>query len=149
MSDCIKVSIDADVGATLTSPNFFSIEELVEPGLTITEIEEGILTGVYTPVDPNLYTYEGLVKLDYGQPTVNTLDISIETVTIDGLDENEDPIQATYDVVVFKILPEDTMLWDNKSACLLFDIKRTEIADPTNIDIWVKGKINVCPVITE
>ncbi|AUR82494.1 hypothetical protein NVP1152O_011 [Vibrio phage 1.152.O._10N.222.46.E1] len=149
MSDCIKVSIDADVGATLISPNFFSIEELVPPRSTIAEIEEGILNGTYTPIDPNLYTYEGLVKLDYGQPVVNTLTITIETVTIEGLDELGNPISTDYDVVVFKILPEDTMLWDNKTACLLFDIKRTEIADPTNIDIWVKGKINVCPVITE
>ncbi|APC46059.1 hypothetical protein HYP06_gp010 [Vibrio phage vB_VspP_pVa5] len=149
MSDCIKVSIDADVGATLTSPNFFSIEELVPPGATIAEIEEGILNGTYTPIDPNLYTYEGLVKLDYGQPVVNTLTITIETVTIDGFDELGNPISTDYDVVIFKILPEDTMLWENKSSCLLFDIKRTEVADPTNIDIWVKGKINVCPVITE
>lgn len=149
MSDCIKVSIDADVGATLTSPNFFSIKELVPPGATIAEIEEGILNGTYTPVDPNLYTYEGLVKLDYGQPVVNTLTITVETVTIDGFDELGNPISTAYDVVIFKILPEDTMLWENKASCLLFDIKRTEITDATNIDIWVKGKINVCPVITE
>ena len=146
MTDCIKVCIEADVGATLTSPNFFSIKEVVPPNTTIADIEAGILDGTYTPIDPNLYTYEGKVKADYNQAELNTLTLVISTVTIDGV---VDGGTDTYEVVTFKIPPVETTAWENEERCLMFDIKRTEIADPTNVDIWVKGTINVNPVITE
>ena len=149
MTDCIKTQIDADVGATLNSPNFFGIEEIVPPNTTIADIEAGILTGIYTPIDPNLYTYQGQVRLDYGQAVISTLALVISTVTINGEDEEGNPLTADYDVVTFKIPPAETTLWENKESCLLFDIKRTEIADDTNVDIWVKGEIKVHPVITE
>ncbi|AUR87160.1 hypothetical protein HYP58_gp14 [Vibrio phage 1.097.O._10N.286.49.B3] len=146
MSECINVALDVDVGTTINSPNFFSIEETVSPGTTIADIEAGILTGEYTPIDPNLYTYEGCIKSDYGQAKITDLDLSISTVTIEGTVEGG---TDSYNVVTFKVPPSITKVWDNKGSCLLFDIKRTEIADATEVDIWVKGKLNVFPIITE
>lgn len=147
MTSCTKVTIEADKGATVNSPNFFSVKEIAPPGTTIAELEAGILDGTYTPIDPNLYTYEGLVKADYDLTTIVILNLTISTVTIEGTPEGGGTNQ--YDVVTFKIPPSETGTWENKEACLLFDIKRTEIADPTNVDIWVKGTIKVNPVITE
>ena len=146
MTSCTKVTIEADVGATLNSPNFFDIEEIVPPNTTIADIEAGILDGSYTPIDPNLYTYEGKVKADYNQAELNTLNLSVSTVTIAGTVTGG---TNTYEVVTFKIPPAETTAWENEERCLMFDVKRTEIADPTNIDIWVRGTIKVNPVITE
>lgn len=155
MSDCIKVEIDADKGATLISPNFFSVEETIEPNATIADIERGIATGKYTVVDPNLYTYQGMIKASYDQKTLVNLNIFIEDKDFehedpDSTDTNPlPPITGTYQVVKFKVLPDVTSEWKNKDHTLLFDIKRTEIADTTNVDVWVKGKINVEAVVTE
>ena len=147
MSDCINVVLEADRGMTLNSPNFFAVEEVLPPDADIGTIEAGILSGDYTPLDLDLYTYEGYIKPDYGKESVATLDLVVGSVTI----ETDDPVAGTdtYKVVTFKVLPATTVLWDNRSYNLLFDIKRTEIADPTNVDIWVKGSIQVLPVITE
>ena len=147
MSDCIKVEIDADRGTTVKSPNFFSIEEIVIPGTTIADIEAGILDGTYTPIDPNLYTYVGQVKSDYNKTVIVNLNLIIETVTIEGTVTGSGT--DTYEVVTFKILPADTIVWDNREHKYFFDIKRTEVAAPNDVDIWVKGTINVLPVITE
>lgn len=146
MADCINIVIEADVGATAKSPNFFSTEEVIEPSATIADIEAGILDGTYTPIDPDLYTYEGKVRADYGQSEVTTLNLGIETVTIEGTPEGDGT--DTYDVVNFKILPDVTGTWENKEHCLRFDIKRTLKTDPTEVDIWVKGTIKILPVIT-
>lgn len=147
MSNCIKVVVDGDRGATIKSPNFFSVEEVVPPKTTIADIEAGILDGTYTPIDVDLYTYEGKLKADYGQATLVDLNFTVEIVTIDGTPENGGT--DTYKVLTFKILPASTATWDNKDTSLLFDIKRTEIADTTNVDIWVKGSIALSAVITE
>lgn len=155
MSNAIKIEINADKGATLISPNFFSVEETIPEDATISEVEIGIANGDYTVIDPSLYTYKGLVKVGYDQATLVTLDISISDKDFSHKDpesttDNPLPnITGSYKVVTFKILPTETNKWHNKEYQLLFDIKRTEIADPTNVDIWVKGKINVQPVITE
>lgn len=155
MSDCIDVEIKAYKGATLVSPNFFSIEETAPEGATIADIERGIAKGIYTVVDPNLYTYKGMIKAGYDQEVLEDLNISISTKTfehedLDSTPENPLPsLMGSYDVVTFKVLPTNTNEWNNKEYDLFFDIKRTEIIDPTNIDIWVKGTIKVQPVITE
>lgn len=155
MSDCIKIEIEADKGATLTSPNFFSIEETAPEGVTIADIERGIASGDFTVVDPNLYTYEGMIKAGYEQASLVNLDISISTKTfthkdLDSTDENPLPdITGSYDVVTFKVLPLVTSTWKNTDHTLIFDIKRTEKADSDSIDVWVKGKINVLAVVTE
>lgn len=155
MSDCITVSIDADKGATLVSPNFFSVEETVPSGTTIADIERGIASGEYTVVDPDLYTYQGMIKAGYGQSILVNLDIVVSTKDFEWEDPEsteETPlpnITGSYKVVTFKVLPSVTSKWKNQEHKLLFDIKRTEIADTENIDIWVKGEINVQPVITE
>ena len=146
MSNCNKVTIDAFKGTTIKSPNFFEIEEITPPEANIADIEAGILTGEYTPINPALYTYEGKVSTDYGQATLHTLDLYIDTVTIDGTVEGG---TNTYDVLKFRIPPSVTTTWDNREQTLLFDIRRTEKADTDNVDIWVKGTIDVSPVITE
>ncbi|AGH57085.1 hypothetical protein VPMG_00068 [Vibrio phage VBP32] len=147
MSKCTKVTIEAYKGATVNSPNFFDIEEIASPGTTIADIEAGILDGTYTPVDPNLYTYQGQVKSDYKQALIHELSLTVKTVTIDGTPTGTGT--NTYDVVTFKIPPSVTELWDNRENCLLFDIKRTLVADATEVDMWVVGKLEVLPVITE
>lgn len=157
MSDCITVEINADKGATLVSPNFFSIEETAPEGATIADIERGIASGIYTVVDPNLYTYQGMVKVGYDQDALVNLNISISTKTFEYEDVVQDEtlgeiintITGSYEIVTFKVLPTTTSKWRNKDHTLLFDIKRTEIADTTNVDVWVKGKINVLAVVTE
>lgn len=161
MSDCIAVKIEADKGATLVSPNFFSIEETAPEGATIADIERGIGKGEYTPIDPNLYTYQGMLKTGYDKTALVDLDISISTKTFEYEDISSDPdlteapteplpmITGSYDIVTFKVLPSVTSKWDNRDHTLIFDIKRTEIADPTNIDVWVKGSVNVLAVVTE
>ena len=147
MTDCIKVVLEADRGMTLNSPNFFAVEEILPPDADIGTIEAGIVSGEYTPLDLDLYTYEGYIKPDYSRDSGATLELVVGSVTID----TTEPVVGTdtYKVVTFKVLPATTVLWDNKAYTLLFDIKRTEIADPTNVDIWVKGTIQVLPVITE
>lgn len=144
---CIKVIIDADKGATVTSPNFFAVEEILPPDATVADVEAGILDGTYTPVDLDLYTYEGKVSADYGQAALETLNLVVSQVTIAGTVTGSGT--DTYDVVTFKIPPASTDTWDNREQTLIFDIKRTLISDPTEVDIWVKGKIKVNPVITE
>lgn len=144
---CIKVTIEADKGATVTSPNFFAVEEILAPDVTVADVEAGILDGTYTPVDLNLYTYEGKAAADYGQAAMVTLDLTVSTVTIDGTPTGTGV--NTYDVVTFKIPPSETDTWENREQTLYFDIKRTLISDPTEVDIWVKGTIQVNPVITE
>ena len=146
MSNCTIVSIDAYKGTTVKSPNFFDIEEIIPPHSNIADIEDGLLTGKYTASDPNLYTYVAQVRTGYGQALIHQLDISIETETIDG---EVDGGVGEYSVVTFKIPPAVTNTWDNREHSLLFDIKRTLIEDPTEVDIWVKGNINVLPTITE
>lgn len=147
MSDNIIVSIEADKGATVKSPNFFEIEEITEEGTTIADIEAGILDGSYTPKDPDLYTYVGKVSTDYGQAPLEDLNLEIETVTIEGSPTGSGV--NSYKVLKFTILPSRTALWDNKENQLLFDVKRTEKADADNVDIWIRGTIQVRPVITE
>lgn len=147
MSDCIAVTIEADKGATVTSPNFFGVEEILPPDTTVADVEDGILNGTYTPIDPNLYTYEGKVASDYGQATIVDLNLTISTVTIEGTPSNGGT--DTYQVVTFKIPPSETTTWDNREQTLIFDVKRTLISDLTEVDIWVRGKIQVNPVITE
>lgn len=137
---CQVVELDAFRGATLVSPNFFEVIELLPPGTDLAEIEAGIESGAYTPVDLDDYTYEGVVKPDYNQAAVVTLTPTVETKSTGS---------NSYKYLTFKIDPSDTVLWDNREHDLLFDIKRTEIADNTNVDIWVKGTIKVKPVITE
>lgn len=155
MSDCITVEIDADKGATLVSPNFFSLEETVNPEHTIADVERGIASGEYTVIDPNNYTYQGMIKAGYGQAVLVNLDITISTKNFehedpDSTEENPlPPITGSYEVVTFKVLPSVTSNWKNQEHTMLFDIKRTEKADTNNIDVWVKGKINVLPVVTE
>ena len=141
MSECIKVVIEADKGATVRSPNFFSIEELVPPSTTVGDIEDGIDAGTYTPVDLDLYSYEGKAQGEYGLGTVITLNPVVTTVTTSG--DNE------YKVVSFKIPPATTNQWENKEQSFFFDIKRTLLSDTTEVDVWVKGTIHVSPVITE
>lgn len=147
MSNCNTLTIDAYKGTTVNSPRFFDTEEIAPPDSTIADIEAGILDGTYTPVDPALYTYEGVVRSDYNQTLLYTLIMEISTVTIDGTITGDGT--DTYDVVTFKIPPDITSAWDNKEHQLLFDIKRTLVADVTEVDMWVVGKIQVLPVITE
>lgn len=148
MTDCIKIELEADRGMTLKSPNFFAVEESIPAKTSIATLEEGILDGTYTPIDLDLYTYTGVIKQDYGKPILVTLDLTVSEVLIDTASDTFEGTD-TYKVVTFKVLPTDTVKWDNKDYKLLFDIKRTEIVDPTNVDIWVKGTIKVLPVITE
>lgn len=147
MSSCNKIFIDSYRGTTVKSPNFFDIEEIAPPNTTIADVEAGILDGTYTPIDPSLYTYAGQVRADYGQGLVHILSLVIETVTIDGTATGTGT--NTYDVVTFKIPPSVTETWENREHCLLFDIKRTLNSDTTEVDMWVVGKLNVLPTITE
>lgn len=158
MSDCITVEINADKGATLVSPNFFAIEETAPDGATIADIERGIASGEFTVIDPNLYTYQGMIKLGYDKAALVNLTavISVKSFEHPEVLTSETPeghvlgtITGSYSVVTFKVLPVVTAKWQNKEHTLVFDIKRTEIADTTNIDVWVKGNINVLPVVTE
>ena len=146
MSKIIGVVIEADKGTTVQSPNFFSLEESTEGYETLDDIEQALLSGELTPVNPNLYTYQGMVKEDYNQPAVVTLDIQIDTVVIDGTTTNGGVNR--YDVVKFKIEPTQTNTWANKQHTLLFDIKRTLATDPSEVDIWVRGTIEVSPTVT-
>jgi hypothetical protein len=146
MTDCIITKLEADASATLKSPNFFEIEEVAPDGTTVADIEAGILNGTYTPVDPSLYTYEGKVGTDYNKTSIYDLTLTVETVTIDGTASNGGT--NTYDVVKFSIPPSVTSTWDNREHTLIFDVKRTEIADTDNVDIWIKGTIKVSPVMT-
>ena len=147
MSNCNTVSIDAYKGATVKSPNFFDVEEIAPPSSTIANIEQGILDGTYTPIDPNLYTYKGQVRADYGQGLVHELVLTTEVVTIEGVPTGTGT--DTYNVVKFKIPPSVTDTWENREHCLIFDIKRTLKTDTDEVDIWVVGKIQVLPTITE
>ncbi len=147
MSNCTEVVLDAYKGTTIKSPNFFDIEEITPPGTTIADVEAGILEGTYTPKDPELYTYEGMVRTDYGQAVVHTLALTVETVNIVG--DVSGTGTDTYKVVTFKIPPSVTTTWDNREHTMLFDIKRTLVADPTEVDVWVVGTLRVLPVITE
>ena len=147
MSKIVGVKIEADRGTTVRSPNFFSVEESTANYPTLKDIEAGILSGELTPVVPDDYIYAGMVKRDYNQPALVTLSINIEQVTIEGTATNGGT--TTYRVVNFTINPNETNKWDNQKDTLLFDIRRTEIQDTNNVDIWVKGTIEVSPTITE
>ncbi len=143
MSKITGVVIEADRGTTVRSPNFFAVEESTADYPTLEAIEAGIIAGELTPVDPDDYSYRGLVKRDYNQPTMVSLDINIEEVATQA-----DP-STTYKVVNFTIIPVQTAQWDNQQHTLIFDILRTNKTNIEDVDIWVKGKINVSPTITE
>lgn len=147
MNECIKVTVEADKGTTVKSPNFFGVEEILPPDADIATIEAGILDGSYTPINLDEYTYEGKLKTGYSEELVTDLNLSVDTKTIEGTPTGGGT--NTYKILTFKILPDVTTTWDNREYDLLFDIKRTEISDTTNVDIWVKGTIKVKAVITE
>lgn len=147
MTNCIKIKLEADKGATLNSPNFYEIEEITPENTTIADIEAGILNGTYTPVDPDLYTYQGSIRADYNKEVMHVLSLQTKEITINGTVSNGGV--NMYKVVYFRVVPNITSAWDNRSMELLFDIKRTEKADTDNVDIWVKGTIQVNAVVTE
>ena len=146
MSECIQSEFDAYRGATVTSPQFFEVEETLPEDITADCIKAGIQDGTYTPVKLSDYQYEGQLRKDYNTPNYYQLELEIHTETLEDYSYD-------FEYMTFTIPASETKNWDNKEHTLKFDILRITPdgsgAGEDEVEVWVEGQIRVKPTITE
>lgn len=147
MSECIQSEFDAYQGTTVTSPQFFEVEETLPEDITADCIKDGIRDGTYTPVKLSDYTYEAHLRKDYNSPLVEDLELEIHVEVLDDFSYD-------FEYMTFTIKAIDTKDWDNKEHSLKFDILRIDedengSTEENVVNVWVEGSINVKPTITE